>query len=133
MKFIKQFLIAAAAILILDILWLGIIAKEFYLTKLQGIATIENGSIVFNYLPAIGFYLIATGALVYFTQKESSYKSTLTKGAYLGFAMYATYDLTNLAIISTFSQTMAIVDILWGTCLMGITAIFTKYLSEKLK
>ena len=47
-------------------------------------------------------------------------------GALLGLFAYATYDLTNLAVMKGFTTKIAIIDMVWGTVLTasvsGITA-----------
>jgi uncharacterized membrane protein len=39
-----------------------------------------------------------------------------------GLFAYATYDLTNLATLKDFPVRMAVVDILWGTFISGMSA-----------
>jgi len=35
---------------------------------------------------------------------------------------YATYDLTNLAVLNGFTLRIALIDLAWGTVLSGVTA-----------
>ena len=40
-----------------------------------------------------------------------------------GFTAYATYDLTNLAVMKGYPTSMAIADMIWGGILTMVTAI----------
>ena len=43
-------------------------------------------------------------------------------GAVLGFVAYATYDLTNLAVIRNWPLALSFIDIAWGTLVSGVAA-----------
>ena len=43
-------------------------------------------------------------------------------GALFGFFVYATYDLTNLAILKHWDWTAAVADIAWGSLVTAIAA-----------
>lgn len=113
----------ALAFLVLDILWLGFIAKSFYRQEI-GPLLLEN----FNMIAAIAFYLIFIAGILIFAVlpalQSGSWKTALLYGALFGFFTYATYDLTNLATLKGWSLTMVIVDIAWGTALTGASAMF---------
>lgn len=108
----------------LDYLWLAVIAKDFYLTKLKSHVTIENGSLV-PYLPAVPLvYLVAIVAIwVFVLSQAKTGLSAFGYGALLGFLMYALYDFTNLATLRDYSWSIAIVDSIWGAFIMGTVAL----------
>ncbi|MBT8461634.1 MAG: DUF2177 family protein, partial [Gemmatimonadetes bacterium] len=44
-------------------------------------------------------------------------------GAFFGLVTYATYDLTNLAVLEGFRTQLALVDMVWGTVLCTLVSI----------
>jgi uncharacterized membrane protein len=49
-------------------------------------------------------------------------------GAAAGFALYATYDLTNLSFIRGYPVLMSAVDIAWGTFQGAFAGVYVFYL-----
>jgi len=111
--------------IILDYIWLAQIAKNFYLTKLADHVSIKDGALV-PYLPAIPLvYLVAViGIWVFVLSRVTTLGEAFMYGSILGFVMYAFYDFTNLATLKDYPWSLTIVDMLWGTILVGtVTAI----------
>ena len=111
--------------IVLDYIWLAQIAKSFYLDKLASHITIKDGSLV-PYLPAVPLvYLVGIIAIwVFALSSAADLKQAALYGALLGFLMYAFYDLTNLATLRDYPWSLTIVDIIWGTFLVGtVTAV----------
>ncbi|MFA7661786.1 MAG: DUF2177 family protein, partial [Anaerovoracaceae bacterium] len=46
----------------------------------------------------------------------------LFAGMFFGLITYATYDLTNLAVVKDWPVAITIIDLLWGTFLSSTTA-----------
>jgi uncharacterized membrane protein len=105
----------------MDLLWLGVVAKDFYRRHLGYLMAPQ-----INWAAAILFYLLFLGGLVFFAVKPGfeagSPVRALACGALFGFLAYATYDLTNLATIRSWPPVVAVVDMLWGTVLSGTVA-----------
>lgn len=121
------FFITAVVFLILDGLWLGLIARNFYKVQL-GSMLAEKAN-----LSAAGvFYIIYIVALLYFVISPSlesgNVVQALLKGAFFGFAMYATYDLTNLATLKNWPILVTIVDLVWGAVVTGATAAISTWI-----
>jgi uncharacterized membrane protein len=131
MKYIALFFITTAIFFAIDMLWLGIIARNFYREKLSFIFTGEV-----NWPAAIIFYLIYIAGIIYFAIlpgiHSENWKMVLLNGAFLGFLCYATYDLTNMATIKQWPFIVVVVDILWGTFLTGSVAIIAYLTASKL-
>ncbi len=124
MKYLLLFLITTLIFFAVDMLWLGVIAKNFYRDKLSFIFTGEV-----NWAPAIIFYLIYIAGILYFSilpgLDGGNWKMVLLNGAILGFLCYATYDLTNMATIKQWPLIVVFVDIAWGTLLTGTVAVLS--------
>ena len=119
--------------IVLDYIWLAIIAKSFYLESLASHIKVEKGALV-PYLPAIPLvYLVATLAIwVFVLSKVESVKDAAMYGALLGFFMYAFYDFTNLATLKDYPWSLTIVDILWGTFLVSMVTVIMYYVKTLL-
>lgn len=121
----KTYLIAyiatAAVFLAVDALWLGVVARDFYRGQLGDLMS-PNPSLGV----AAAFYLLYVVGLVYFAVAPAlasgQWTTALVSGALFGFFAYATYDLTNLAILRGYTSTLAMVDLAWGTALSGFSA-----------
>ena len=128
----KHYLIIYFATLIvmtvLDMLWLGGIARGFYKDRMGDLMEI-------HLVPAILFYLVyATGIIVFAHQSgNTGWQSTFRYGALFGFFAYATYDLTNLATLKGWSTYLTIVDIGWGTVVTAIAATGGQFITTFLE
>jgi len=105
-----------ATFLVIDLIWLGVIAKNFYRTQLKGIITDAV-----NWPIALLFYALFIFGVIYFAiipgVEAKSLQKTLLNAALFGFFTYATYELTNAATIITWPKQLIVVDILWGVVL----------------
>ncbi len=130
MKFIYLYFIAIACFLMLDGLWLGLIAKGFYSTHLGYLFTEK-----FNFLIAGLFYLIYAAGIIYFVVSPNMgtpiWKVFLI-GAFLGILAYGAYDFTNHATIKDWPWIVTIVDILWGGFVTGSVSSIVVFLSRYL-
>jgi uncharacterized membrane protein len=80
----------------------------------------------FRLAPAAAFYLVYMAGIVIFATTPAiasgRWTSALVKGALFGFFAYATYDLTNQATLRSWSTTITILDLCWGTVLSAVAA-----------
>lgn len=114
------YLLTVPVFFALDMLWLGIVAKGFYQEKIGQLLGPVNWPV------AIVFYLLFIVGILFFAVipalEVGSLGKALMMGALFGFFTYATYDLTNLATLSGWSYSLAVVDIIWGTVLTSTVA-----------
>ena len=132
----KSYLIAygaaIVAFLIIDGLWLGLVAKNFYANNLGELLRKD-----FLVLPGIIFYLMFTAGLVFLAvrpgQPDISLLNIAGHGAVVGLLAYGTYDLTNLSTLRGWPPVLTIVDMAWGTVLSASvslsSAICVRYFS----
>jgi uncharacterized membrane protein len=127
----KLYLIALPVFFAIDLLWLGVIAKNFYN---QQIGHLMKPQV--NWIAAILFYLIFLAGMVIFViapaHIKGSWSYALGFGIMFGFITYATYDLTNLATLKGWPIKVVIVDLIWGMVLSGSVSIITWWLARKL-
>lgn len=114
----KIYCLMLLVFLIIDFVWLGIIAKGFYSRHL---GHLMKDSV--NWTAAILFYLVfIAGMLVFVIQPAAAAQSAmrgLWLGMFYGLVTYATFDLTSLALLKGWSTTIVVVDIIWGIVLSG--------------
>ena len=124
------YLLCTIIFFVIDMLWLGVVAKNFYKEKLGFIFTGEV-----NWSAAIIFYLIYIGGILFFAVlpalRDHSWQIALINGAVLGGLCYATYDLTNMATIKQWPLIVVVVDIIWGIVLTGSVSLLTYYISTR--
>jgi uncharacterized membrane protein len=122
--FFKLLLIALPVFFVIDIVWLGLVARGFYRDQLGDLLREQT-----FWPAAIVFYLIFLVGLVVFVIQPAvdagSWTDALWRGALFGFVAYATYDLTSLAVIRDWPVTMTIVDIAWGAVLAASVSVST--------
>ena len=119
-----------AVMLLLDVLWLGVIAADWYA---EGIGHLMADV---PYLPAaVVFYLLYPLGIVIFGVRPNEPMTTLQAmrwGALFGFFAYATYDLTNLATLSDWPTSISLLDLGWGTLLSATAALAGRLMCNRL-
>lgn len=120
-KITLLYLFTIPVFFIIDMIWLGMVAKGLYRKHLAGfLADKVNwpAAIIFYLLFIIGILIFAVlPALV-----KNAISSALILGGLFGFFTYATYDLTNLATMKNWPLPIVLIDIIWGILLSGSVA-----------
>ncbi len=110
------------AFAVIDAIWLSTMTSRLYRPVMGDMLADQ-----FRLGPAIAFYLIFIAALVFFAIRPAlaagDWKVALLHGAFFGFAAYATYDLTNQAVLRNWSTLLTIADLFWGTVLSASSAV----------
>ncbi len=114
---------AATAIVFcgLDFLWLGYVAKGYYQAQV-GALLLDKPNLP---VAALFYALYVTGILVFAVLPAldaGSWSKALLHGALFGLFAYATYDLTNLATLNGWSAGLAVLDLVWGAIVTGVSA-----------
>lgn len=129
--FTKLYLIALPVFILIDIIWLGFVAKDFYAKQ---IGTLMKTDV--NWIAAVIFYLIFIAGLVVFVinpaMEKGSWTQALLLGAFFGLVCYATYDLTNLAVAKDWPILVTIVDLMWGGFISASVSIITYFIANKI-
>lgn len=130
LQFAYLYLLTIPVFFLIDMLWLGVLAKGFYQDKLGGFL----GPV--NWTAAIIFYLIFIVGILIFAVAPALESQSLAKavvlGALFGFFTYATYDLTNLATLKDWPIIVVVVDIVWGAVLSGSVAAVSYLIGKSL-
>jgi uncharacterized membrane protein len=118
---IAVYCVAVVIFLALDALWLGVVARSFYASRMGQLMLDQP-----RWGIAALFYLLFVVGLVYFAISahvaSGDWRAAALNGALFGFFCYLTYDATNLAVLKGYDTTVAIVDTIWGTVLGGVVS-----------
>tara|TARA_Y100001936_G_C15977069_1_gene614376 strand:- start:293 stop:694 length:402 start_codon:yes stop_codon:yes gene_type:complete len=126
MKYLISYLSTGIFLLVIDYIWLGIVTKDYFSKQLAHLMADEvNMSIaaIFYVL-----YPIAVMVFVIFPALEKgSWSHAAIYGAFLGFIVYMTYDVTNAATLKDWPHQMSFIDVAWGTFVTSATALVGYY------
>jgi uncharacterized membrane protein len=121
MDVLKGAMAAGVVLAVLDLLWLGVIARGWIAGQL--------GPLMREQIlpaPAVLFYLLYAAGLGFFAVApflgSGDWMRAAMTGAFLGLVAYGTYDLTNLATLKNWPLPMVVVDMVWGAVLSGVSA-----------
>jgi uncharacterized membrane protein len=129
--FLKLYGVAVVAFLVIDMVWLGVIARSFYRAQIGHLMR-DN----VNWAAAFAFYLVFVSGIVVLVGwpaiQRQSLSHALALGALFGLVTYAAYDLTNLATLESFPLEVALVDLVWGMVLCATVSGITYLVSARL-
>ena len=130
-RVLLTYAVSVPVFFIVDMIWLGVIAKGFYRNALEPLLTPN-----INWIAAIIFYLLfLVGVLIFALlpgMERRSLVYTIKMAALFGFIAYATYDLTNLATLRDWPLMLSIVDMIWGSFLSASTATMTYLIMSRI-
>lgn len=129
MRYLTAYAAIAMAMLVLDALWLGFVAKSLYRTGIGHLMAEQPQLVaagIFYLLYPLGVLLFAVAPVAWAggpaAPTEAPWQRAVIAGALFGFFAYATYDLSNLATLKGWPVHLAVVDIVWGTALTAAAA-----------
>lgn len=129
--FLKLYAIALPVFLAMDMVWLGLVAKNFYRNQIGFLMRPD-----INWAAAIVFYLLFIVGLVLFVIapaiEKNSWLHALLFGALFGLITYATYDLSNLATLKDWPLLVTIVDLVWGALLAASVSSVTYFVARRI-
>ena len=129
-QILKIYAIAAPVFFLLDLLWLGLVAKPFYDKYLGYILRAQV-----MWVAASAFYVFFLFGLVVFVIAPAVEAGSLAKairlGLLYGFITYQTYELTNYALIRDWPLIVVFVDIAWGMALSTLVSAVTFLVATK--
>jgi uncharacterized membrane protein len=124
---IFSYLLTFLVFLIVDMLWLGVIAKGIYQKYLGGFLSDNvnwTAAFIFYFIFVLGISIFA----IYPSVNKDSVNNAILMGALFGFFTYATYDLTNLATLKGWPLSIVFIDIIWGSFLSAFVSFSGFYI-----
>ena len=130
-EFFKLYAVALVTFLVIDLLWLGVVARSFYRAQLGHLLRPDV-----NWPAAMAFYVLFVAGIVVLVVwpavEQQSLLRAVALGAFFGLVTYAAYDLTNLATLKGFPVTVAVVDLAWGAVLCATVSAVTYVAASRL-
>lgn len=130
-EFFKLYAVALVTFLVIDLIWLGVVARSFYRDQLGHLLRADV-----NWAAAMAFYVIFVAGIVVLVVwpavEQQSLLRAVALGALLGLVTYAAYDLTNLATLKGFPAAVAAVDLAWGAVLCATVSAVTYVAASRL-
>ncbi|CVI63944.1 MULTISPECIES: DUF2177 family protein [Agrobacterium] len=129
--YFAAYLVTLVAFLVIDFIWLSAMASRLYRPAIGDLLA-DN----FRLAPAVVFYLIYAAGLTFLAVRPAfqtgEWTTALLYGAVVGFMAYATYDLTNQATLKSWSTTLTVADLLWGTFVSAAAATIGYLITARL-
>lgn len=122
MKLLIPYAAALVFFLAVDLLWLGVIMRDFYragIGHLMGDAFNIPAALIFYALYVVGIMIFAVMPAL----EAGAWQRAAVMGLLFGFFAYATYDLTNLATLRDWPLSLSLADMAWGSVLTAATAV----------
>ncbi|MEO5510949.1 MAG: DUF2177 family protein [Longimicrobiales bacterium] len=121
MNFLKLYGVGLVVCFFLDLLWLGVLAKDLYARHIGHLMRSD-----IRWSAGVLFYVLYVAAMVVFVVMPSLEKGSVLRaagmGAFFGLAAYAAFDLTCLALFRDFPVAIALIDLAWGATLTAIVS-----------
>lgn len=117
MRTVRAVAAIAATTLALDLAWLGAVAKPVY--DVLGPLKRET-----PFVPAAALFyaMYVAVAFLHAVRPAKTVREAARRGAGLGFVAYATYELTNWAVIAGWPALLVPIDLAWGVVLTAAAA-----------
>jgi uncharacterized membrane protein len=129
-KYLIPYLTTLVVMLVIDLLWLGVIAKPLYQQGLGHLMAERP-----NWAAGAVFYVVFAMGLMVFAVlphvTEVGWQKAALSGALLGAVAYATYDLSNLATLRGWPLGLSLLDMVWGSALSATSAAAGKIVLDQ--
>ncbi len=112
---LKLTAVGAAAFVLLDGIWLGLLMKNFYRDQLAPIVRLADGGIAPNWPAAfIVYVLLGAGIALFVVPRATTVGSAAAFGAVFGLVVYGVYDFTNYSTLRQWPFVLTLADTAWG-------------------
>jgi uncharacterized membrane protein len=133
MKLITLFLATMISVFILDMTWLGLIAKNIYAENIGMLLRKSGEAMTPIWWAALVVYVCITLGILFFVlpKAQGNYLLALTGGAILGVVTYGIYDFTNYSILANWPWKITLIDFIWGIVLCGLSSLFANFIQNR--
>lgn len=130
MKWLTAYLATAATMILLDLLWIGVIARPLYVRGIGHLMAERPDLVV-----AAAFYIVYAAGLIVFAlgpnESTPGFTRAAVTAALFGLFSYATYDLTNLATLRDWPTGLSLIDIAWGCIASAVATVAGKAVLDR--
>lgn len=133
MKLIGLFVVTLISVFVLDMIWLGVIAKSIYAEHIGMLLRKSGEGMAPIWWAASLVYVCITLGILYFVlpNAQGNYLFALTGGLVFGLVTYGIYDFTNYAILANWPLRITLIDLLWGMGLCGLSSVFAAFIQNR--
>jgi uncharacterized membrane protein len=116
MELAKQWGVGLVVFILMDAVWLGVLANGFYKRELGPLLRQHaDGSMDPRLLPAALLYvLLVLGIALFALPRARALGEAALWSAAFGVIAYSVYDLTNYATLQGFPLKVVVIDMIWG-------------------
>lgn len=118
MELAKQWGVGLVVFILMDAVWLGLLANAFYKRELGSLLRQHgNGNLDPRILPAVLLYALIVLGLALFALPRARAGEVVDAAlwcALFGVIAYSVYDLTNYSTMKGFPLKIVVVDMVWG-------------------
>lgn len=126
MAFLIAFAATLLAFLVIDAVWISMVVRKLYEREVGELLR-ESPRLA----PAVVFYLGYAAGIVLLAVKpglaQDSIRVTLAYGAVLGALAYGSFTITNYSVLTHWTMTLVVTDIVWGAVLTAVAAACGHY------
>ncbi len=133
MKLVILFLVTVTSVFIMDMIWLGVIAKNIYAENI-GMLLRKSGDVMTPiWWAAVVVYVCITLGILFFVlpKAHGDYFLALASGTLLGAVTYGIYDFTNYSILANWPWKITLIDFIWGIVLCGLSSLFSAFIQNR--
>lgn len=133
MKLITLFLVTMMSVFIMDMIWLGLIAKNIYAQHIGLLLRKSGDAMTPIWWAAILVYVFITIGILFFVlpKAQGNYLIALSGGVMLGLVTYGIYDFTNYSILANWPLKITVIDFIWGMVLCGLSSLFATFIQNR--
>ena len=133
MKLITLFLVTMISIFIMDMIWLGGIAKNLYAQNIGMLLRKSGDAMTPVWWSAGVVYLCITLGVLFFVlpKAHGDYFLAFSGGVILGMVTYGIYDFTNYSILENWPLKITLIDFSWGMVLCGLSSLFATFIQNR--
>ncbi len=134
-KFLKIAFTSAIVFILLDFLWLAVVASAWYRHALGFLAELDpEGKIMFNIpmglIAQVVISLALSAVIMLALHVDDRLVVAISWGAFIGLSLYATYDFTNLSFVKGWPLWISLLDVAWGTTQGTLAGLYIFYLNR---
>ena len=122
MRIFLAYLAATAVFIVVDLIWIALVVLDMYEREIgEMLSDSPNGAAagIFYIGYIAGILLLASLPAV----EKGSWKTAAINGAVMGAIAYGTYTVTNYAVLTGWTMTLVVSDIVWGAFITALCAL----------
>ncbi len=122
MRTLLAYLAATAVFIVVDLIWIVLVVLDMYEREIGDLLSDSPNGIAAGifYLGYIGGILLLASLPAV---EKGSWKIAAVNGAVIGAIGYGTYTVTNFTVLTGWTMTLVVTDILWGAFITALCAL----------